>query len=140
MVLLFDARESTRDVDAFALDPAVNRSLRVTATFIAERLQLPPDWLNDGAKGFVHGLVPGAVLLETPGLVVRAVGTAQLLAMKLCAWRDDVDVADARLLLSKIEGQRDQVWAQIEPHLIPGRELKARYAFEDLWEGDRGNP
>ena len=24
--------------------------------------------------------------------------------------------------------------ALVEPHLVPGRELKAHYAFDDLWE------
>jgi hypothetical protein len=62
----------------------------------------------------------------------------ELLAMKLSAWRDDLDVADARLLLSRISGDRASVWGQVEPHLVPGRELKAQYAFEDLWEADRG--
>ena len=90
-----------------------------------------------GAKGFIHGLSPGQVLLETRSLVVRSVAAPQLLAMKLGAWRDDLDVADARLLLSKIAGDRDSVWLQVEPHLVPGRELKARYAFDDIWEADR---
>ena len=60
------------------------------------------------------------------------------LTMKLSAWRDDLDVGDARLLLSKIPGERIAVWRQVEPHLVPGRELKAQYAFDDLWEADRG--
>lgn len=55
-------------------------------------------------------------------------------AMKLCAWRDDVDVDDARLLLSKLAGDREAVWVMVEPHLVPGRELKSRYAFDDVWE------
>jgi hypothetical protein len=87
VVLLFDARDSTRDIDAFALDPEANRSLRATAETIAEQLELPPDWLNDGAKGYVRGLEPGTVLLETSTLLVRSVSIAQLLAMKLSAWR-----------------------------------------------------
>ena len=62
----------------------------------------------------------------------------QLLAMKLSAWRDDVDIDDARLLLTKLVGDREQVWSQIEPHLVPGRELKAQYAFADLWEAAHG--
>jgi hypothetical protein len=137
VVLLYEARESTKDVDAFSLDPEDAHALRSAAADVAEQLDLPADWLNDGAKGFVHGLSPGRVLLEAPGLVVRSVAVPQLLAMKLSAWRDDLDVADARLLLSKIAGDRDSVWLQVEPHLVPGRELKARYAFDDLWEADR---
>jgi hypothetical protein len=138
VVLLYDARETTKDVDAFSLDPGMAPMLRTAAAKVADRLGLPADWLNDGAKGYVHGLATGQVLLEAAGLVVRSVAVPQLLAMKLSAWRDDLDVADARLLLSKIAGDQASVWQQVEPHLVPGRELKARYAFDDLWEADRG--
>jgi hypothetical protein len=137
MVLLYDARDSTKDVDAFSLDPDTARALRTAGAAVASQLQLPDDWLNDGAKGYVQGLAPGQVLLELPGLVVRSAAVPQLLAMKLSAWRDDLDVADARLLLSRIPGDREAVWGQVEPHVVPGRELKARYAFDDLWEADR---
>ena len=58
--------------------------------------------------------------------------------MKLSAWRDDVDVDDARLLLDHLPGTRDAIWAQLVLHLVPGRELKARYAFDDLWEKKNG--
>jgi predicted nucleotidyltransferase len=112
--------------------------VRAAAASVASRVGLPEDWLNDGAKGYVHGLAPGEVLFSAPGLIVRSVAAPQLLAMKLSAWRDDLDVADARLLLSKIPGERASVWRQVEPHLVPGRQLKAQYAFEDLWEADRG--
>jgi hypothetical protein len=106
---------------------------------VAADLELPEDWLNDGAKGYLKGLLPGEVLLDRPVLLVRALGPQQLLAMKLSAWRDDVDIGDARLLLSKVKGQREEVWAAIEPFLVPGREIKARYAFEDLWESIHGS-
>ncbi len=130
LVLLYSARESTKDVDAALSDMAV----REAAQQVASRLNLPEDWLNDGAKGYVHGLALGEVVFQAESLVVRTLAPKQLLAMKLSAWRDDLDIDDARLLLSKIQGDREQVWEQVEPHLVPGRELKALYAFEDLWE------
>lgn len=102
-------------------------------------MELPEDWLNEGAKGYLQGLSPGEILFQGLSLTVRSVAPQQLLAMKLSAWRDDVDIADARLLLSKLSGDRQQVWSLIEPHIVPGRELKARYAFEDLWDLDRGH-
>jgi hypothetical protein len=139
LVLLYNARDATRDVDAFALLSANPESLRDAVRKVAELLGLPEDWLNDGAKGYLHGLAPGDILLKRSSLTVRAVAPQQLLAMKLCAWRDDVDIADARLLLSKIPGDRDSVWSSIESYLVPGRELKARYAYEDLWELERGS-
>jgi hypothetical protein len=47
-----------------------------------------------------------------------------------------VDVSDARRLLQELPpaGGRDAVWNFVEPYLVPGRELKAQYAFWDLWE------
>jgi hypothetical protein len=140
LVFLYDARDTTRDVDAVALISENPAAVWRTAQRIAESLGLPKDWLNDGAKGYLHGLIPGEVLLQYPSLTVRAVAPQQLLAMKLSAWRDDLDIADARLLLSKLAGSRDQVWNQVEPYLVPGRELKARYAFDDLWESEDGRP
>ena len=130
MVLCFQARDSTRGVDAVASD----RVMRDAAARVAARLDLPGDWLNDGAKGYVHGLALGDVVFENSTLKVRTLGVAQLLAMKLSAWRDDLDIADARLLLTKMSGKKEDVWAAIDRHFVPGRELKARYAFEDLWE------
>jgi len=138
LVLLYGARETTRDVDAFTLDNAASPELRAAAASVAMKLGLPEDWLNDGAKGYLHGLAPGELLFSAPGLVVRSVAAEQLLAMKLSAWRDDLDVSDARLLLSKLPGDRASVWRQVEPYLVPGRQLKAQYAFDDLWEADRG--
>lgn len=55
------------------------------------------------------------------------------LAMKLSALRDDVDIEDARLLLAHSGGEREELWPKIEPHLVPERELKAWFAFENLW-------
>lgn len=135
LVLLYGARESTKDVDAVVSVEAV----RVAARNVATKLGLPEDWLNDGAKGFLHGIARGEVVFQTPALVVRALAPPQLLAMKLGAWRDDLDIEDARLLLSKIEGGRERVWEQVEPYLVPGRELKSQYAFEDLWGSEHAD-
>ena len=102
-------------------------------------LDLPENWLNDGAKGYLNGVLPGKVLLDRPSLLVRALAPQQLLAMKLSAWRDDVDIADARVLLRDLMGDRPKVWGMVELFLVPGRELKAKYAFDDLWESERGS-
>jgi hypothetical protein len=134
LVLLYRARESTKDVDAVVSSGTVQAAARR----VAAGLGLPEDWLNDGAKGYLHGLARGDAVLETPALVVRTLASTQLLAMKLCAWRDDLDISDARLLLSKLAGEKDVVWSQVEPFLVPGRELKARLAYDDLWEAENG--
>jgi hypothetical protein len=76
--------------------------------------------LNEGAKGYLQGLSPGEILFQELSLTVHSIAPQQLLAMKLSAWRDDVDIADARLLLSKLQGDRQQVWSLIEPTSSPG--------------------
>lgn len=70
------------------------------------------------------------------GIEVRSPSLAQLLAMKLSAWRDDVDIADATLLLREVgpSGDREQIWDSVRVFLPPGTELKAQYALMDLWE------
>lgn len=137
LVLLYGARESTRDVDAFSAGGTSSRLMQAAAR-VAANQGLPLGWLNDAAKGYVHGLSPGPILFETGNLRIRALAPPQLLAMKLSAWRDDVDIEDARLLLAHSGGEKEELWAKIEPHLVPGRELKARFAFDDLWEAAHG--
>lgn len=55
LVLLYDARETTKGVDAFTLDAAGSAELRAAAASVAARLGLPEDWLNDGAKAISTG-------------------------------------------------------------------------------------
>lgn len=133
LVLLYDARQSTRDVDALVSDGMVFDAARR----VAQQLDLPTDWLNDGVKGFISSLEAGPDLYRSERLVVSTASVYQLLAMKLSAWRDDVDVADARLLLGQISGDQALIWGRIEPHVTRGDELKAHYAFLDLWETER---
>ncbi len=137
LVLLFEARETTKDVDAFFVQPAASE-IRAAAERVAGRLGLPADWLNDDAKGFLVGITTGSILYEAPSLLVRAASIEQLLAMKLGAWRDAIDREDARLLLSKITGSAEDVWARVEPLVTPPQVDKAWYAFQDLWEATHG--
>jgi hypothetical protein len=139
MVLVYEARESTRDVDAIILAPREVGIVREFAQVVAAERGWPDDWLNDGAKGFLIGLSSGPVVFSAAGIEVRSPATAQLLAMKLSAWRDDIDIADARRLLQEMTGSRDEIWKTVEPYLVPGDELKAQYAFADLWEALYGD-
>lgn len=139
MVLVFEARDSTRDVDAVILAPSEASTVRELAQIVADERGWPDDWLNDGAKGFLVGLSRGPIVFSAPGIEVRSPAIAQLLAMKLSAWRDDVDIADARRLLQEMSSAREDIWREVEPFLVPGNELKAQYAFVDLWEALYGD-
>lgn len=137
MVLVYGTRQSTRDVDVVILAPPEARTVRDLAKVVAAERGWPEDWLNDAAKGYLVGVSPGPKILVRQGIEVQSPSVAQLLAMKLSAWRDDVDIADARRLLQELgqAGGRENVWASVQPFLVPGNELKAEYAFLDLWEG-----
>jgi len=137
LVMLFNARLTTKDVDAYFLQPEPAR-VREAVVKVARELELPEDWLNDSAKGYFVGVSEGDVVYESESLLVRAVSTEQLLGMKLAAWRDAIDRADARLLLSQLEGSAEQTWAQVEPFVPRGQVDKASYAFDDLWEAMYG--
>jgi Nucleotidyltransferase of unknown function (DUF6036) len=137
LVLLFEARESTKDVDAYFVRPEAS-VIRDAAATVAARLELPNDWLNDAAKAYLVVTTLGAVLYQSPHLEIRAATTAQLLAMKLAAWRDAIDRSDAKLLLSEMDGSASEIWSLVQRYVPPHLLDKASYAFEDLWESVHG--
>lgn len=133
LVLLYGARETTKDVDAYFVTPEAS-VLRNASSRVAVKLNLPDDWLNDGAKGYFVGVTKGAMLYSSESLTVRAASTQQLLAMKLCAWRDAIDRDDARLLLSQMRGSLDEIWDAVKT-FVPAHQVdKASYALQDLWD------
>jgi len=139
MVLLFGERDSTRDIDVVIQAPSDVSKVRVLTKLIGLERSWSEDWLNDAAKGYLVGLSDGPIVFSAPGIKVRRPSFAQLLAMKLSAWRDELDITDARRLLEELLGNREEVWNALSPYVVPGNELKAKYAFEDLWEAVHGN-
>ena len=102
------------------LEPTPAAEVRLIAADVAVELGWPNDWFNDGAKGFVRGRQRGRLLFEAVGIRVFQPPVEQLLAMKLSAWRDDVDIGDASILLQAVRESlaRDEVWSLLEavPH------------------------
>jgi hypothetical protein len=86
MVLAFDARESTRDVDAVFVPKT---EIYQEAAIIAEDLNLPASWLNDGVKGFLskEGGVTTEGMPQWDNLRIMRPTTRYLLAMKCMAAR-----------------------------------------------------
>lgn len=102
MILAFDARPTTRDVDAVFRPPVL---VREAAAAIAEELSLPANWLNDGVKGFVsnHPEYVSEGLPQFPHLRVLRPSASYLFAMKCIAARVEGydtpgDKGDARFL------------------------------------------
>lgn len=98
MVLAFDARAATRDVDAlFAPDGHVLEA----AWEVATELGLPRSWLNNQASSYVSGRAGrGTPVFDHPNLRVMTTPPDHLLAMKVRAARALRDADDIRLLLS----------------------------------------
>jgi hypothetical protein len=134
MVLAFDARPSTKDVDAIFEPAAVIRQLART---VARELELPEDWLNDAARGFVSTQheVSTLDLPQFPGLRVVAPTAEYLLAMKCMASRvavgtggpDDVD--DIRFLLRHLEITAIDAALQIVARYYPAGRIPPRTQF-----------
>lgn len=110
MVLAFDARESTRDVDGIFVP---KQDVIASARQVAEEFGFEPDWLNDGVKGFVSNeseyTADGMPVLSN--LRIMRPTTEYLLAMKCLASRaadaaTDGDRADIITLL-KLTGITD---------------------------------
>jgi hypothetical protein len=63
MLLAIGNRQATRDIDAyFATNPQI---IRDAAHVIAQREGLPPDWINDGVKGFFSYVWQRQTIAET---------------------------------------------------------------------------
>ncbi len=144
MVLAFNARVSTKDVDAL-FQPST--PIRQLAAGIAEEHQLTTDWLNDGVKGFVsarHELTKGN-LPQFPNLRLTMPVPEYLLAMKCMAGRvggsgDAVsDIPDIiflvrHLKLTSAKAVLDFVAKYYPPGRIP---IKTQYLIEGLFEEGR---
>lgn len=89
MVLAFDARTATKDVDAI-FEPTAE--MRAAAAKVASKMDLPADWLNDAAKGFLSPLGEFVELasLDLSNLRIQAPTAAYMLAMKVLAARTGV--------------------------------------------------
>ncbi|WP_370327569.1 hypothetical protein [Euzebya sp.] len=132
MVLVFDDRAATRDVDAvFEPDgPMVEAALEV-----AQELGLPRSWLDDQASTYVSGRAGrGTPAFDHPNLRVLSTPAEHLLAMKVRAARSARDAEDIRLLLAHLDVHAvDDVIALVS-RFFPDDPLsdRSRMLLEDL--------
>ncbi len=132
MVLVVGSRPSTRDIDASFEREAP--AIRAAISQIAQQEGLPPDWLNDGAKGFIYSPPPITLWKSHPGLDIYLPTLDYLLAMKIVAGRPQ-DIADARVLIQHMGLTDAQEVVDILQQYIPSRYLTVRiqYTIEDLF-------
>jgi hypothetical protein len=141
MVLAFNARLSTKDVDAIFHPTTLTREL---VRRIGEQRQLPPDWLNDGVKGFVsarHETTMGN-LPQFPHLRLTMPVPEYLLAMKCMASRvggtdgEGSDIPDIMFPIRHLGLQNgravlDLVGQYYTENRIP---MRTQYLVEGLFE------
>lgn len=146
MVLVFDARLATRDVDAVFVP---KYEISSAAAKVAEDLNLPESWLNDGVKVFVseNGELTEEGMPQWSNLRILRPSTRYLLAMKCMASRvpgydtggDQADILtlSRHLGLTNAEEILNVVEAYYPVHLIPA---KTSFLIEELAEElKRGN-
>lgn len=137
MCLALDAREATRDVDAFFRP---TRLILEAAARVASRAGVPDSWLNDAAKSYLSPRGEYDSYLELEHLRVFVAQPAYLLAMKCAAMRlgeEFHDLDDVRYLLrylnvSTLEEALSIVLRYFDEEQIPP---KTRLALEELLSG-----
>ncbi|MBX3732318.1 MAG: hypothetical protein KF791_06955 [Verrucomicrobiae bacterium] len=141
MVLAFNARLSTKDVDAIFHPTTLTREL---VRRIGEERQLPPDWLNDGVKGFVsdrHETTTGN-LPQFPNLRLTMPVPEYLLAMKCMAARvggttgEGSDVPDIEFLIRHLRLENARAVLDLVSRYYPENRIPPRtqYLVEGLFE------
>ncbi len=127
MCLVFQARNSTKDVDA-VFEPT--REIREAATVVARDFGLAEDWLNDAAKGFFLSDPPQHEVMELPNLRVWAPAADYMLAMKCVSARfDSHDRGDVEFLVRHLELQSPAAVFDVICRYYPRARVPAKTAF-----------
>ncbi len=134
MCLVLDARDATRDVDAF-FKPA--KLVREAAGRVAAQANVSSTWLNDAVKGFLSPRGEFAPYLERPHLRVYVAEPHYLLAMKCAAMRlgeEFHDLDDVRYLLRHLDiSTVDEALAVVGRYFDDAQlHPKTRLALEEL--------
>lgn len=134
MCLVFEARESTKDLDAFFKPAPV---VRQAAARMAADLGLDDDWLNDAVKGYLSSNADFNDYLELPNLKVLTASAAYLLAMKCLAMRlgeEFQDEQDVRFLLRFLNITRYEAAVEVVARYYPIERVpqKTLYALEEI--------
>lgn len=141
MVLAYNARLSTKDVDAI-FQPS--QAIRDSAMTVTENLDLPADWINDGVKGFVsarHETTSGN-LPQFSNLRLTMPVPEYLLAMKCIAARmsgtsgEPSDVADIVTLIRELKMTSASEVLDLVSHYYPSNRVsvKTQYLVEGLFD------
>ncbi len=132
MLLVIGNRPTTKDIDAYFATNA--QEIRTAAQIIAQREHLPPNWLNDGVKGFFYTQPPTTLWLDYPGLRVYTAAPEYVLAMKAIAGRPE-DIADIQALAAHLGMTQAQEVLAIISRYVPASQIlpKTQYLIQSLF-------
>lgn len=128
MVLAFNARAATKDVDAI-FEPS--SKMRKAIQAIAADLGLPEDWMNDAVKAFLPGEPKEKrEIYSRNHLRVWVPEAEYLLAMKCISARFDTrDAEDLKLLIKKLKIKKsDEVFTILQKY-YPKKQIPAKTQF-----------
>lgn len=104
MVLAHGSARLTRDIDALAIDR--RDEVLAAAEEVADEHGLAPNWLNDAVRTAQwptpRQMGRTSVVYDSPHLVVTGASAEQLLAMKIRAGREDIELLIRRLGISTL--------------------------------------
>jgi len=134
MCLVYDARSSTHDVDAY-FKPITR--IREAAARVSTKANVAENWLNDSVKGYLTNTGRFDDYLELSHLKVMCAQAEYLLAMKCLAMRlgeEFHDLDDIRYLLRNLDVNSYQQAREIIGRYYPVEQFpqKTLYALEEL--------
>ena len=134
MCLVYDARASTKDVDALFKPASI---IRAAARRVALEAQIPEDWLNDAVKGYLSERGDFRSYVDHANLRVMVAAPEYLLAMKCLAMRIGAefhDEADIRFLLRLLDITRYDDALAVITRYYPKKRFpqKTIYALEEM--------
>ena len=105
MAIAYNNLKSSDDIDAVLSDFDSRNKFTDCVKRIAERHNLPDNWLNEDVKIFINSLKELCFndFGQFGALSVRIVSREQLLAMKLFAARENKDLDDAVILANSLD-------------------------------------
>ena len=144
MIIAFDIRQATRDVDAVVRGAPV--FLRAVAIDVADEEGWPRGWLNDGVKGFLSSEEEMSLMESFPaspegGLRIHVPTPEYLFAMKCMAMRPEGidgshDISDIEALATKIGIRTASEALSLIEGFYPSARIppKVRFGVEEIME------
>jgi hypothetical protein len=132
MCLVYNTRAATKDVDGVFEPSSVIRDI---ARQIALGESLPPDWLNDAAKGFIMPGFTKHEILTLSNLRIWAPEPRYMLAMKCISARwDTADRDDVIFLIKELKLKKPKEVFDIIESYYPNNQIlpKTKFLIEEV--------